>query len=130
MPSRPAASLLDEAGAWIAEQMSEEGIVVSEGFVELVQSMEWDLLEAGLDPEDRGGAVSQILARMAEERIMVGPMPEALATEGVAAPEPKPVPPHLVEQVLSWEDEFLGLAGISRRDPQPPSRDARGHGSG
>jgi hypothetical protein len=43
-------------------------------------------------------------------------MPSTLPSDGGEI-QPKPVPPQIVEQVLSWEDEFLGLAGISRRDP-------------
>jgi hypothetical protein len=34
--------------------------------------------------------------------------------ENDAPPRVEEVPPKLVEQILSWEDDFLGLAGIRR----------------
>ena len=117
MPTRPKASLLEESQDWIAEMLSEDGILVTGAFVELVQNFEWDALEADqIGPDDRAGMVLHIIDRCGAENIQVGPMPSTLSTDGSDI-QPKPVPPQIVEQVLSWEDEFLGLAGISRRDP-------------
>ena len=117
MPTRPKASLLEESQDWIAEMLSEDGIMVTGAFVELVQNFEWDALEADqVGPDDRPGMVQHIIDRCSAENIQVGPMPSTLSTDGGDI-QPKPVPPQIVEQVLSWEDEFLGLAGISRRDP-------------
>ncbi len=118
MPKRPNESLLEEAQGWIAEMMSEEGVIVTDAFIELVQTFEWDALEEGtIGPDDRPGIVTHIVDRCAAENIMLGPIPTTLSTDGGGAQMPQAVPPQLVEQVLSWEDEFLGLAGISRRDP-------------
>ena len=117
MPKRPKESLLDEAQGWIAEMLSEEGVIVTGAFVELVQEFEWDALEAGdVEPDDRVAIVQHIIDRCANENIMVGPVPTTLSTDGDGGLRPQAVPADLVEQVLSWEDEFLGLAGISRRD--------------
>lgn len=117
MPKRPKESLLDEAQGWIAEMLSEEGVIVTGAFVELVQEFEWDALEAGdVEPDDRVSIVQHIIDRCAKENIMVGPVPTTLSTDGDGGLQPRAVPADLVEQVLSWEDEFLGLAGISRRD--------------
>ena len=120
MPTRPKASLLEESQDWIAEMLSEDGIMVTGAFVELVQNFEWDALEADqVGPDDRSGMVQHIVDRCAAENIQVGPIPTTLSTDGDSGNLlPKPVPPQIVEQVLSWEDEFLGLAGISRRDPE------------
>ncbi len=118
MPKRPKESLLEEAQGWIAEMLSEEGVIVTDAFIDLVQTFEWDALEAGeVGPDDRPGIITHIVDRCVQENIMVGPMPSTLSTDGAGAQQPRPVPPDLVEHVLSWEDEFLGLAGISRRDP-------------
>lgn len=118
MPKRPAESLLSEAQGWIAEMLSDEGVIVTEAFVELVQEFEWDALEAGeVGPDDRAAMVQHVIDRCARENIMVGPIPSTLSTDGDGGNlQPRPVPADLVEQVLSWEDEFLGLAGITRRD--------------
>lgn len=107
-------ALMNEAGDWIAEQLSEEGLMVTGGFVDLVLTMEWDAIEAGSPPDDRTAMVQTILERMREEQVMVGPPPETLSTDGIDTSQIRPVPAAFVEQVLSWEDDFLGFAGITR----------------
>jgi len=111
---RPSEALINEAGEWIAEQLSEEGLIVTGGFVDLVLSMEWDAIEAGAPSDDRAALVEAIIARMRAENVMVGPPPETLSTDGIDTAQIRPVPTGFVEQVLSWEDEFLGFAGITR----------------
>lgn len=113
MPTRPNEALLDEAADWIAQQLSEEGLIVTGGLVGLVLSTEWDALEAGAPADQREALVQTICGRLEQEGVKVGPIPTLLSTEGVAG-GPKPVPPEIVAHVLSWEDEFLGLAGRSR----------------
>ena len=44
---------MNEAGEWIAEQLSEEGLMVTSGFVDLVLDMEWTAIEEGVDPDAR-----------------------------------------------------------------------------
>lgn len=111
---RPSEALMNEAGDWIAEQLSEEGLMTTGGFVDLVLSMEWDAIEAGTPPEDRAALVGAIIERMQAENVMVGPPPETLSTDGIDTSQIRPVPRQFVEQVLSWEDDFLGFAGITR----------------
>ena len=113
---RPSEALMNEAGEWIAEQLSEEGLMVTSGFVDLVLDMEWTSIEEGVDPDQRGVVVDSVMQKMAEENIQVGPPPETLSTDGIDTSQIRPVPRGFVEQVLSWEDEFLGFAGIRRSD--------------
>ncbi len=113
---RPSEALMNEAGEWIAEQLSEEGLMVTSGFVDLVLDMEWTAIEEGLDPDQRGQVVDAVMQKMAEENIQVGPPPETLSTDGIDTSQIRPVPRGFVEQVLSWEDDFLGFAGIRRAD--------------
>lgn len=111
---RPSEALMNEAGEWIAEQLSEEGLMVTGGFVDLVLDMEWSAIEAGTPADDRAAVVAAIMERMREENIQVGPPPETLSTDGIDRSQIRPVPQAFVEQVLSWEDDFLGFAGITR----------------
>ncbi len=113
---RPSEALMNEAGEWIAEQLSEEGLMVTSGFVDLVLDMEWSAIEGGVDPDDRGQVVDAVMRKMIEENIQVGPPPETLSTDGIDTSQIRPVPRGFVEQVLSWEDEFLGFAGLRRID--------------
>ncbi len=111
---RPSEDLINEAGEWIAEQLSEEGLMVSGGFVDLVLSMEWDAIEAGAPPDNRAALVDAVIERMREDNVMVGPPPETVSTDGIDTSQIRPVPRQFVEQVLSWEDDFLGFAGLTR----------------
>lgn len=113
---RPSEALMNEAGEWIAEQLSEEGLMVTSGFVDLVLDMEWSSIEEGVDPDQRGVVVDAVMQKMVEENIQVGPPPETLSTDGIDTSQIRPVPRGFVEQVLSWEDEFLGFAGVRRSD--------------
>ena len=111
---RPSEDLINEAGEWIAEQLSEEGLMVSGGFVDLVLSMEWDAIDAGAPPDNRAALVDAVIERMREDNVMVGPPPETASTDGIDTSQIRPVPRQFVEQVLSWEDDFLGFAGLTR----------------
>ena len=111
---RPSEDLINEAGEWIAEQLSEEGLMVSGGFVDLVLSMEWDAIEAGAPPNNRAALVDAVIERLREDNVMVGPPPETVSTDGIDTSQIRPVPRQFVEQVLSWEDDFLGFAGLTR----------------
>ena len=113
---RPSEALMNEAGEWIAEQLSEEGLMVTSGFVDLVLDFEWTSIEEGIGAEDRPAIVESIMAKMVEENVMVGPPPDTLSTDGIDTSQIRPVPKQFVEQVLSWEDDFLGFAGIRRSD--------------
>ena len=113
---RPSEALMNEAGEWIAEQLSEEGLMVTSGFVDLVLDMEWTAIEEGVNPDQRGPVVDTVMQKMVEENIQVGPPLDTLSTDGIDTSQIRPVPRQFVEQVLSWEDEFLGFAGIRRAD--------------
>ena len=109
-PRRPDPALLAEAAGWITEQLAEGGVLVAGELVEVVLDLEWDGLERGLPHGDRAAMVATVCARLAEEGVVIGPPPSA--GSGPSAMEP--VPPELVQQVMSWEDDFLNLAGVSR----------------
>ena len=111
---RPSEALLEEAGEWIAEQLTEEGMLMTSAFVDLVLSMEWDAIEGGIDADDRAKVVEAISQRMQEEEVRVGPPPETISTDGIDTAQITPVPRGMIEMVLSWEDDFLGFAGIKR----------------
>ena len=110
---------MNEAGEWIAEQLSEEGLMVTSGFVDLVLDMEWTSIEEGVRPDDRPAVLDAVMRKMVEENVQVGPPPETLSTDGIDTSQIRPVPKQFVEQVLSWEDDFLGFAGIRRADHAP-----------
>ncbi len=110
---------MNEAGDWIAEQLSEEGLMVTSGFVNLVLDMEWTAIEEGVTPDDRPAVVGAVMQKMLEENVHVGPPPDTLSTDGIDTSQIRPVPKQFVEQVLSWEDDFLGFAGIRRADHAP-----------
>ena len=112
--ARPSEALLEEAGEWIAEQMMEEGMLMTSAFVDLVLSMEWDAIDGGADADDRAKVVDEIARRMQEEEVRVGPPPETISTDGIDTSQITPVPRSMIELVLSWEDDFLGFAGIKR----------------
>lgn len=113
---RPSEALMNEAGEWIAEQLSEEGLMVTSGFVDLVLDMEWTSIEEGVTPDDRPAVLEAVMQKMVEENVHVGPPPDTVSTDGIDTSQIRPVPKQFVEQVLSWEDDFLGFAGIRRSD--------------
>jgi hypothetical protein len=113
MSKRPSVALVAEAASWIAEQLSEEGVIIGDELVELLLNFEWDSLERGVDPDDRAALVAAVCERSTAESVQIGPTP-AMMLDGAQSPAIDGVPPDLVERVLSWEDEFLGLAGIQR----------------
>lgn len=116
MTTRPSEALLDEAAEWIAAQMAEEGVMVGGGLVDVLLALEWDALEAGHDAAPRSAMVETICERLNADGVRVGPLPPPNAAPNTAGPPGEPVPPSIVEHVLSWEDDFLALAGISRTD--------------
>ena len=116
---RPSEALMNEAGEWIAEQLSEEGLMVTSGFVDLVLDMEWTAIEEGVTPDDRPAVLDAVMQKMVEENVHVGPPPDTVSTDGIDTSQIRPVPRQFVEQVLSWEDDFLGFAGIRRSDHAP-----------
>lgn len=111
---RPSEALMQEAGEWIAEQLTEEGVLVTSAFVDLVLEMEWDAIDAGAPADDRAAVVQAISKRMHDEEIRVGPPPDTISTDGIDSSQITPVPTPMIEHVLSWEDDFLGFAGIKR----------------
>ena len=113
MSNRPSSALVSEAAGWIAEQLAEEGVMVSADLVELLLEFEWDGLEGGVAADNRADLVAAVCERASANGVQVGPSPEMLQ-ENDAPPRVEEVPPKLVEQILSWEDDFLGLAGIRR----------------
>ena len=90
--ARPSEALMNEAGEWIAEMLSEEGLMVTGGFVDLVLDMEWTAIEGGAAVNDRPALVEAIVGRMREENVLVGPPPETISTDGIDTSQIRPVP--------------------------------------
>ena len=105
-------ALAQEASGWIAAQLMDEGAMLPDALVGAVLEHEWHAIESGADPNDRAALVSAVAERMAAGDIRVAPPPPPGAPPQMTTPEP--VPEALIERVLSWEDDFLGLAGLRR----------------
>ena len=111
------AALAQEAAGWIAAQLLDEGVLIPEELVGAVLDHEWRAVSAGTNLDDRTALVAAIAEGLAADDIRVSapPIPDGAATDTTAAP--RPVPPEIVDRVLGWEDDFLGLAGIRRGVP-------------
>ncbi len=95
--------LATECANWVAEQLSEEfgGFIAAE-VVDAVLEFEADIRVAEDDPGmDHAAMAERLLARLAEE--------------GAPTDQQWGVTPHLLMEILFWEDEFRGLAGRPRR---------------
>ena len=90
--------LFTECAEWVWEQLNEEGYFLSGELVELILMTERELGVQALPQE-------QIARRLVAE----------FDARGLSA-NPAPITADLVMATLSWEDEFLGLAGISRTE--------------
>ena len=107
-------ALTSEASGWIAEQLLEEGALVPDALVETILEHELQALEAGVSPDDRPALVSAVAAGLTADDIRVQAPPPPGAQSPGAPPEAEAVPEPLIERVLGWEDDFLGLAGLRR----------------
>ncbi len=94
-------SLAQEGADWIAEQVSEDlgGFIPSE-LVDRIMELEVEVRTKHDDPE-------------IDHKTMTGYLIPLLEEEGVPVKEGA-VTPMLVEEILHWEDEFLGMAGRPR----------------
>jgi hypothetical protein len=94
--------LAAECADWIAEQLNEElgGFVPAE-LVDMVMEHEATIRTDEDDPEMDHGAMSERLIRRLEQEGV------PISAEGVSR--------ELVEEIMRWEDEFLGLAGRARQ---------------
>jgi hypothetical protein len=88
--------LLVECAEWVWEQLQEEGYFLAGELVELILQAERDLGVQALPH-------AEIAARLEAD----------FAARGISG-NPAPITADVVLQVLSWEDEFLALAGIPR----------------
>lgn len=89
--------LLAECAEWTWEQLREDGLLIDGELVEMVLRLERDLgVQAG--PHDR--IAHAVLA-------------ELTSRDGGAPP---PIDQQALLALLSWEDEFLGLAAIPRAE--------------
>ena len=93
--------LAAECADWVAEQMTEEfgGFIAAE-LVDLIMEQE---LVVRAEHDDPG----------MDHRTMSERLIPRLEQEGVPV-KPGAVTRQLVEEILHWEDEFLGLAGQPR----------------
>lgn len=94
-------SLAQEGADWIAEQVSEDlgGFIPSE-LVDRIMELEVEVRAKHDDPD-------------IDHKTMTGYLITLLTEEGVPVKEGA-VTPMLVEEILHWEDEFLGMAGRPR----------------
>lgn len=92
-------ALMDEACGWISEMLEEEGAYLDPGLIFIILEKEWAVLADDPRPVQH--------PEMAQRLI------EALEADGIQG-VPDAITPHLVVGVLSWEDEFLALAGRTR----------------
>ena len=94
-------SLAQEGADWIAEQVSEDlgGFIPSE-LVDRIMELEVEVRAKHDDPD-------------IDHKTMTGYLITLLTEEGVPVKEGA-VTPMLVEEILHWEDEFRGLAGVVR----------------
>lgn len=105
-------ALAQEASGWISSQLLEEGALVPDALVESILDHEWRAIDAGVDSDDRPALVAAIAERLAADDVQVMPPPPPGMDLAPATPEA--VPAAVIERVLGWEDDFLGLAGIRR----------------
>jgi hypothetical protein len=91
-------ALFTECAEWIWEQLQEDGFYLSGELVELILQTERELgVQARTLPE-----IAQVVA-------------DEFQVRGVAG-NPSPIDARSIEQVLLWEDDFLGFAGIRRAE--------------
>mgnify|MGYP001273024788 CR=1 FL=1 len=91
-------ALFDECAAWIWEQLQDDGIMIAGELVDLVLATERELAVHGRPLDE--------IARVLEDEFRM---------RGIAG-NPYPIEAPLIAQVLQWEDDFLGFAGISREE--------------
>ena len=93
--------LLGECADWVAEQLSEEfgGFIAAE-LIDFIIAEETKVRDEQSDPEiDHHTMAVELMPRLEAEGIPV--------QEGAVSQQ-------LVEEILHWEDEFLGMAGFPR----------------
>jgi hypothetical protein len=95
---RLSGELFDECASWIWEQMGEEGFHLSGELVELILKTERELAI-----HDR--PLSEV-ARLLEDEFRI---------RGIVT-SPYEIDAALIKEVLQWEDDFLGFAGIERAE--------------
>ena len=100
MPStgRLQGALFTECAEWVWGQLQEEGIQLQGELVELILETEREL-GVHVEPID----------------VIADALEEEFQRRGVEA-RPYPLDARIIRAVLQWEDDFLGFAGISRRE--------------
>lgn len=93
-----AGALLEECAGWVWEQLQEEGYLLAGELIELILVTERELGVQGLALDD--------IARILDDEFRL---------RGING-NPYPIDQPLIRVALEWEDEFLGLAGISRAE--------------
>ena len=94
--------LIAEGADWIAEQLIEEfGGFIAPEVIEAIMLFEAELREQHADPQmDHASMITYLLVRLEEDGAPIG-------TYGGITRD-------LLNEILMWEDEFLGLAGQPR----------------
>lgn len=91
--------LKTECAGWVAEQLAEEGVMMDPPLIFMLINMEEHIRETSDRPLSHQ-EVAQDVAELAAE-------------EGIRS-EPSAIDAALILRLLSWEDEFLSFAGLSR----------------
>lgn len=90
--------LFDECATWIWEQLQDDGIMIAGELVDLILATERELAIHARPLAE----ISQLLE-------------EEFKMRGISG-NPYPIESPLIMQVLQWEDDFLGFAGIAREE--------------
>lgn len=91
-------ALFDECAEWIWEQMQDDGFYLSGELVDLILTTERELAI-------HAQPIDQIAGLLNDEFKM----------RGISA-DPYPIDAAMIREVLQWEDDFLGMAGIERAE--------------
>ena len=96
-------ALMGECADWISGMLEEEdGALVDAGLVFIILEREWALRSDDPTPLPHATMAARLAERLESDGI-----------QGV----PDVISPELIVGVLSWEDEFLALAGRPRTVP-------------
>lgn len=98
LTGRLSGDLFTECAEWIWEQLQDDGHFVQGELIELILATERTL---GAQARPHHEIAAAVLADF--------------ASRGIAG-DPSPITSEVIQMVLMWEDDFLGLAGIPRHE--------------
>ncbi len=90
--------LFTECAEWVWEQLQEDGVQMAGELIELIMETERELGVQGRELNE----IAQVVA-------------DEFKMRGISG-SPGEISPAIILQVLQWEDDFLGFAGIPRAE--------------